>query len=344
MNNYPSFSNMFYYQGNPCSALFSAAFRGYKDIAELLIANGASVDAVDNSGETPLHIAAMEGHQAIVELLINNGAQIHIQAKDGCTPLYLAACSRHQKVSQFLLNCGAAIEPDIALMLGDIELVKQYVELGVDINSKLAKGYAKGESWLNKAISLQNASLIQFLLDNGARVNEKTGTFNLSPLHVASTGIRGKTRQDICELLIAYGADVNSKDINKETPLHWAAKVGCENIVEFLLDCDANIKILNQSKRSALHTAAAHHHLQIVKILLSRGAEVNLVDTQGITPLFSACSKAGGEEIIEALVFHGADVNVRDNRGFSPLHLAVVQNNKNIVELLLAHGAREGLE
>jgi ankyrin repeat protein len=171
---------MFYSQGKPCSALLLAAYRGYKDIAEILIASGASVHVVDESGETPLHKASVQGHQNVVELLIANGAQIDAKASDGCTPLYLAACSQHKDIAQLLLNHGAAIEPDIALMLGDIKLVKQYLERGVDANSKLAKGYAKGESWLNKAVRYQNKNLI----------------------HLAVA----QNNKNIVELLLAHGA------------------------------------------------------------------------------------------------------------------------------------------
>jgi len=58
-----------------------------------------------------------------------------------------------------------------------------------------------------------------------------------------------------------------------------------------------------------------------------------------------AFQRAGGDETVRVLVAYGADVNVRGGREhLSPLHLAVAQNNKNIVELLLAHGAQEGLE
>jgi ankyrin repeat protein len=68
-----------------------------KAIVELLIAQGADVDAVDDDGSTPLHCAAwpMYGGQpatvALVELLLARGANANATDDSGDTPLYIAA-------------------------------------------------------------------------------------------------------------------------------------------------------------------------------------------------------------------------------------------------------------
>ena len=127
---------MFYSKGKACSSLLIAAHNGCLDIAELLIARGASVHVVDDHGQTPLHMAASEGHRDVVELLFANGSQIDASMGDGCTPLYLAAWGQYREVAQILLDQGAVMEPDIAVMLGDVELVKHYLDSGLDANSQ----------------------------------------------------------------------------------------------------------------------------------------------------------------------------------------------------------------
>ena len=60
------------------TALGHAAKHGHKEIVELLIAEGAGVNAKKKGESTPLHNAAWGGNKEIIELLIANGADIMI--------------------------------------------------------------------------------------------------------------------------------------------------------------------------------------------------------------------------------------------------------------------------
>jgi hypothetical protein len=72
-----------------------AAITGRKELVELLIANGADVNALDKHGRTHLHAAAVHGQKEIAELLIAGGADVNAlvavpKYKRNYTPLDLA--------------------------------------------------------------------------------------------------------------------------------------------------------------------------------------------------------------------------------------------------------------
>ncbi len=68
--------------------LHLACERGAIKIAQLLIEKGADISARDIVGYTPLHIACEEGHVEIAKLLIKNGADINIPDDKGRSPFY----------------------------------------------------------------------------------------------------------------------------------------------------------------------------------------------------------------------------------------------------------------
>ncbi|XP_016320756.1 cortactin-binding protein 2-like [Sinocyclocheilus anshuiensis] len=89
------------------SALISAALNGYTDCLNLLLTSGASADAVDETGFTPLHAAAENGHHGCVRALVKCGADLERECSQGRTPLYLACEQGHVECVKVLLDAGA---------------------------------------------------------------------------------------------------------------------------------------------------------------------------------------------------------------------------------------------
>jgi pectate lyase len=87
------------------TALHRAAIRGHKDVAELLLAKGAGVNARDWGCATPLHYAAEKGHKEIADLLIAKGADVNATDNNGRSPLWWAR--RHKEIVELLRKNGA---------------------------------------------------------------------------------------------------------------------------------------------------------------------------------------------------------------------------------------------
>ena len=76
------------------------------DIAQLLIAHGADVNAKQMQGVTPLHSAAHNGHTKLSKLLIDNGAEISAKMDNGQTPLFMANEKNYQETAELIINHG----------------------------------------------------------------------------------------------------------------------------------------------------------------------------------------------------------------------------------------------
>ena len=96
--------------------LHRAAMHGSKEIAELLIAEGANLNAKNEWGGTPLHYAARRGYKEDVELLIAEGADVNAMDDFGRTPLDWAKRRKHKETADLLRTHGGKTGEELALM------------------------------------------------------------------------------------------------------------------------------------------------------------------------------------------------------------------------------------
>lgn len=89
--------------------LFEAicADANFRDVLEFLVRQGADVNALDDSGDTPLVLAARLGRRLLVKRLIDQGADVNLPSAGGVTPLAAARATGNRDVIRLLKSNGA---------------------------------------------------------------------------------------------------------------------------------------------------------------------------------------------------------------------------------------------
>lgn len=89
------------------TALTGAVAGGHREIVATLLAHGARADHRYGPGYTPLHEAAASGKLEIARLLLDHGADPNAHTDDGKTPLALAVEKKQEKTDALLRQHGA---------------------------------------------------------------------------------------------------------------------------------------------------------------------------------------------------------------------------------------------
>jgi ankyrin repeat protein len=88
---------------NSGTPLLWATANDHKDVAELLLANKADVNAKDAADQTPLHYAVKNGYKDMAELLLANKADVNAKENHGLTPLHMVVEGAHTDIAELLL-------------------------------------------------------------------------------------------------------------------------------------------------------------------------------------------------------------------------------------------------
>jgi ankyrin repeat protein len=127
---------------------------------------------------------------------------------------------------------------------------------------------------------------------------------------------------------------INKPEKHDRRPLHMAARKGYVEICDILLAHGADLELKTIHGCTALYFAVLSARVEMVEALADGYcAEVNVSDVGHLTPLHIACEK-GYADIVKCLLLLGADYTARDIRGRTPLDWAIFKGHKDCITLI----------
>ena len=127
---------------------------------------------------------------------------------------------------------------------------------------------------------------------------------NLTFLNACRSG-----QKSIVQIFLKKGGiDVNKRDAEGNTPLHYACLKGYRDIVSLLLENKADATAVNNQSETPLHAAARTGNKEIIERLLDCGSDINATDKDGKTPLICLADNWRTDAAIR-LIERGADTS-----------------------------------
>ncbi|KAI4191356.1 MAG: hypothetical protein L6R41_000143 [Letrouitia leprolyta] len=148
-----------------------------------------------------------------------------------------------------------------------------------------------------------------------------------------------KEGEALVDLLLSKDADVNTKNYNGQTALHFCASKNTLDVARKLLSHKASARVKDKREQLPLHRAAAVGSVPMVNLLLQYRSPLNATDIAGYTALHHAISEGHGDTAL-VLLKAGAETDKRDVDGHLALDLAP---DTKIKKFILQSAEREGI-
>jgi len=320
------------------TALMMAARTGKVDAVRVLLDHGALVNGTNPRGQSPLMWAVSEKNAAAAKVLIERGANVNAKTNPLPPPRKL------DLIFSAPTPAGGMAALMFAARQNDLASVKTLLEGGADVNLQSADG----STALLVAIINEHNELATYLLEHGADPNladdkGRAGLYVAIDMRDLEWSTRPappeKDKVDglqMVQALLKHGANPNARLV-KKIPLRgqpsfdgrWANQIGA----------------------TPFWRAAQSDDVAVMRLLLENKADASIASADHTTPLMMAAgvgwsdgqshgSMAEAPEAIQICLEHGADVNAVNDDGYTALHGASFRGAVNVVELLVAKGAR----
>jgi ankyrin repeat protein len=347
-------------------------------LALAAVANGADVNELLPDGTSQLLLAVHRLDHDKVQQLLKQGANPNLRNDLGATPLNEAIELLDEVMVTALLANGADpnlgnLDDETPLMLaaraGNLPMVEQLVSAGANVN---AREKQRSQTALMWAAGAGSAPVTAFLIQHKAEVDIRSAEYDwgnqitsepraqyrpsggFTPLLIAARS----GCLECARLLLAAGADINRPTPDGVTPLMIAIDNSHYDVAGFLLGQGANPHLSDWWGRTALYIAVDMHTGGSGGTGARAPSNIPGVGPADGPPPTALGALRVAQQLLEAGVNPNTQLDMhRPGRGgnlgrftddllttgCTPLLRAAISEDRDMVQLLLAHGAQADL-
>jgi ankyrin repeat protein len=279
---------------------------------------GFEVDARDYSGNTALQIAANRDYFQLARILLEHRADPQAKSKRMGPPLEEAVCSWN---------------------LNTLELL---IDHGIDVD---CPGWRYDTALIAAICEHYEAAAVQLLLKAGAQPDKRHREEARTALCIASH----EGKEEVCELLILHGADINLRSgAPLQSALEAAYKAAKWHVLQLLLNNGAQAPECGVAFSGEFMHRWVHcrqNAIEVLEIMHNHNLTMDFEGNGAYLPAIYEAARASEPEVLEELLNMGADISSRAGEHGNVLHTAITAKCIDVpkvlrcIRVLLDHGA-----